>query len=487
MAKPIYAGLISQRGKTLYQKILPKIQDILPQALRADEELRRTFLRWLLLGLLLRLLFMPFSLHTDFLSEHVRVEQIAFKGNLFAGGSQYLAHYLDALFLRTFAPLLPDHAQILALPGEGGTAATVEYPFLLDFLKSPYAYRTIFLLKLPYLLFDLASGLILLHFFTDLRKGLRAFKFWMVNPVMIYAVFIYGRYETYALFFILLSLFYLKRRRKMASALCLGLAIPSRAYALMYLPLYLLFLDSSWKVRARSALLALLPTGAYSLLLYIFNISPPFYKYVPTRNVAAALVHGGFAGLILEPTTGAPEIHLLVLAYILLFLWAISKKRYGEFSYLFSLLAIQLFLFFSFSFFSTHWFAWTGPFLALIAGERREYLPLLAVQIVGWFFYSAFFSDWSVFTLFLFAPLHPQYFVGFPNATDWVNQTPFLRNLIWPLLLNHPDFLLSVSRTFLAGASLWLIYLLGRGEIRPGEMNHRARLSQNEDQLAGER
>lgn len=416
---------------------------------------------------------MPFSLHNDLLSGYVRVEQIAFQGNLFAGGSHYLTHYLDALFLRIFSPLLPDRAQMLALPGEGGTASTVEYPFLVEFLKSPYAYRTIFLLKLPYLLSDLASGLILLHFFTDIRKGLRAFKFWMINPVMIYAIFIYGRYEAYALFFILLSLLYLKRGRKMASALCLGLAIPSRAYTLMYLPFFLLFLDPSWKVRARGAFLSLLPTGAYSLLLYVLNITPPFYKYVPTRNVAASLIEGGFAGLILEPRTGTPEIHLLVLAYILFFLWAISKNKYGEFGYLFSLLAIQLFLFFSFSSFSTHWFAWTGPFLALIAGERRDYLPLLALQIVGWFLYSAFFSDWSVFTLYLFAPLHAQYFVSFPNATDWVNQTPFLRNLIWPLLLNNPDFLLSISRTFLAGVSLWLVYLLGRGEIRPGETDER--------------
>ncbi|MDZ7836843.1 MAG: hypothetical protein U5N58_02260 [Actinomycetota bacterium] len=47
---------------------------------------------------MLRFLFMPFSAHNDFLSEHIRVYQIAEGINFFPSFFQFVSHYMDAFF-----------------------------------------------------------------------------------------------------------------------------------------------------------------------------------------------------------------------------------------------------------------------------------------------------------------------------------------------------------------------------------------------------
>jgi len=58
--------------------------------------------------------------------------------------------------------------------------------WLNEFAKNNMAYRALFLFKIPYLIFDFGSAFIILHLFRENKKGILAFKFWMVNDFFVF-------------------------------------------------------------------------------------------------------------------------------------------------------------------------------------------------------------------------------------------------------------------------------------------------------------
>lgn len=55
----------------------------------------------------------------------------------------------------------------------------------------------------------------------------------MVNPISIFVVYIYGRFEVIPIFFILASLYYIKTHRFYLSLLMLGISAATRLYPLL--------------------------------------------------------------------------------------------------------------------------------------------------------------------------------------------------------------------------------------------------------------
>jgi len=208
--------------KNIRKLFLKLILPIYPE----DLSLRNAICKWFLIGLLIRLLFMPFVVHADFLSVYMRAHLIISHQLPLIGRAQMLIHAFHSFFLWIFKPLLP-YVDIM-LDGSANHL-TFNWEMFYKFVTHPAVFRTLFLLKLPYLFFDLACVYLILAIFHNRKKKLYAFKFWMLNPIIIFATYIFGRYECIAIFFILLSLYYAKRKSFIKSLLFLGISIITRS------------------------------------------------------------------------------------------------------------------------------------------------------------------------------------------------------------------------------------------------------------------
>ncbi|MDZ7836842.1 MAG: hypothetical protein U5N58_02255 [Actinomycetota bacterium] len=119
---------------------------------------------------------------------------------------------------------------------EGGVT-TIEIENMLRFVSSPIFFRTLFMLKIPYLLLELATVLLLLQLIRQRKYTMAFLKFWMFNPVIIYAVYIFGRYEIYIYFLLALSLYFgISKKNFYLSGLFLGMSVVSRAYTFFLIP-----------------------------------------------------------------------------------------------------------------------------------------------------------------------------------------------------------------------------------------------------------
>src|SRR5688500_13556086 len=171
---------------------------------------------------------MPFSASNVYLDSHWRSEQMAEGAVRYPTRTQFLSHAVDAAWLVLITPLLPNRANIFAAPPPKNRRLDAQPSDFARFVAKPSARWALFLTKLVYLAVDLAIGILLLRLFYQIDQGLYAFQLWMINPAMLYGVFVYGRYESYAIFCLVLSLLCVKHERTISAALLLGLAVALR-------------------------------------------------------------------------------------------------------------------------------------------------------------------------------------------------------------------------------------------------------------------
>jgi Gpi18-like mannosyltransferase len=128
-----------------------------------------------------------------------------------------------------------------------------------------------------YLLVDLISGFLLLRLFRQREDGVRAFKLWMINPAMLYGVFIFGRNEVYSIFFLVLSLVLAQRKRILLAALALGLSITCRSTSILLIPIYALTLTRNRSRQMVVLLASILPQVFQTVLVEkVIGLSPGY-------------------------------------------------------------------------------------------------------------------------------------------------------------------------------------------------------------------
>lgn len=422
------------------QVLLFKLSNrLLPPLLRDQPALRLQLTRWLLLGLLLRLLFMPFAAHNDYLSEHLRAERIAFDGVVYPTRLEPLSHYLDALTLRLFAPLIPERARLFWSPSaEQMSFPAAGIPEYVQFAAHPFVNRALFLTKIPYLIFDLIAAWLLLYLFANAEQALRAFKYWLLNPVIIYAVYIFGRYEVYALAAVLLGMLLLRRKHPNWGAISLGFAVLMRTSSLLLVPVYAMAAARKWPQRLQLAILALLPTAVSLLVMEkLLGWSPAFVSegqaglvrilLAPIQNIGRSPYVVGYVLTVMALHFGMNEMSALRR-------FAVS----GLFVYL---------LMFIFTHHSPAYYAWIMPFLVWMIGEDADFGRYFLWQFAAWFFFWLMATDAGVFTPYLFSPLS--------SYMRQLHPTETLLGKLAPLGLSR-DPMIYVGRSVLAAVSIWI-------------------------------
>lgn len=366
--------------------------------LSKSDDLLRPFLIILLIGALLRVIILPFFGHIDFLSEYSRIFTLNRDGNLFFG-SRFITAFTEYIHYFLVSPLLAEESSMFRLYDLSKTTATHLQYFA--FVEHHAIYRTFFLLKLPYLLFDLLSGVMLYNFFQNKWTGFKAAAIWLFNPITFFAFHIFGRFESIALFYVVLSLFFAHKNRILPASIAFGLAMWSREINLTLLPFFIVFVLKSADTKGS--------TKAYSILLLLV-----FASFATSVVPSIIGNFNQFRGGTSQTVTGfSQSLNLLgfevgwyypfVVIYMLLLVKLILTKNVDAIE-LCKVIVLYYSAFFIMVIHTVHYVSWMVPFFSIVAAKNFRFLLGFAFFCLSWLVFWTFASDLGVFTHWLAIP-----------------------------------------------------------------------------------
>jgi len=379
---------------------------------------RQFFLLALGVAVIIRLLLMPFFAHVDVYSEYRRVFYVLENGLYFDNAHRPVVFYIELFFAWISQLFIPVTNGLFDLPDPTKSVSNlVDYGF---FLNDPNVFRHLFFFKLPYLLFDIATAVVIWKFIDKPQHKKLALLIWLFNPVTLFAAYIFGRFEVISLFFLAATALQLKHHRLLLASMVFALALLSREINLLFAPFFLLALVDFKDHWLRNVVIV----GCSALVIAIIYSLPAWL--MPRL--------GGDLTLFVDPNTvrntdafkkllslGYYWFYPVVigLAALAIYAWEIGKQSHGE-RYVVCC-AAALFIYFGFNVHSVHYAAWLTvfPILSIQYGKKIG-LPFV-IFTGAWIVLWLLKTDTGVFTLFLAGPLSPD-FLGMGHFPTFFKQ-----------------------------------------------------------------
>ena len=348
----------------------------------------------ILIALAIRFLVGAFTFHEDVRASatasfvYLEMKELDPYKRSFEIAPQELLNYLPFSYLIS----LPFHqlGRILVDP-------EIERAFLTNqnlLLGDPKMWLYLIYVKLPFIIFDIGVG-ILLSLIVQFHNQKKALMLWLFNPLSIWVSSAIGQYDVYMVFFLILSLYFIRKDKLYLAALALGAGAATKSAPFLLLPL-LLGLTVNFKERIKLALLTVLP---YIITVVPYLASPSFRK----DALLAPQMQKMFYAKI--PLSGGE--YILIVPTLLLFLYAIYLLR-SRIKEDFISFSIIIFLsIFAFTHFHIQWFLWVLPFIIIFAldywnKQIKWSITGLIISVI-----SMLFLFESSLQLKLFAPLFP--------------------------------------------------------------------------------
>jgi len=210
--------------------------------------MRRIFKKifpWLILAFVLRLILMPISFHSDIWTVSFSQYLFAFKGvtNIYdylatlSSDSTMIVNYGRNFF--TYPPLAYFTLGIFGFilkPFFSSNFLANLADNLPNILSDGRLYWHLFLTKFPYLFFDFGILFLLVGMFDEERKKILAAILWLFNPLVLYTSYMVGQFDIIPVFFSLLALYLIKKRKMFWGAFALGMGGAYEMYPLFFLP-----------------------------------------------------------------------------------------------------------------------------------------------------------------------------------------------------------------------------------------------------------
>lgn len=370
------------------------------------------------IAVVLRLCLMPFFAHVDLFSEARRLFFVLENGYYFDQGHRLVVYYIEMAFT-AFSTLFIDVTDGL-FHLEDPTQSTsdiVDYGF---FLSDHNIYRHLFFFKLPYLLFDIATALVIWRFIDKPEHKKIALLIWLFNPITLFATYIFGRFEVISLFFLAVTAWQLKYHRIFFASFMFAVSLHCREINLLFAPFFLLaiidfkdhFIKNTVVISTSIAIIAL----TFLLPAWLIKVS------------------GGNLMLFVDPnaTSGDDAFQkmlslgyywfypiIIALSALAIYAWEIGDKPHSERFVICAALAICIY--FGFNVHSVHYAAWIVLFPVMaIQFDKKMGLPFVALCGV-WIAMWLLKTDNGVFTLFLAAPLSTD-FIGTGHFPSFFQQ-----------------------------------------------------------------
>ena len=215
--------------------------------------------------------------------------------------------------------------------------------------------------------------------FGSLKSKLCAFA-WLVSPIAFFSQFIFGQYDIFTVFFMLIGMYFYYKGGMTKFILFFSIAITFKYFPLfIFIPLLLLREKNKWNI-VRSMAFVMIP---FALEVLIYIASPAF---------KTGVFGFGATSFILKPAfcSGMTEVSIFVLSILILFIWAyfIEPKndkdlvKWGLY-----ISNIVLFLLFGLSFWHPQWLLFAVPFWTISTFISKKFDLFILLDIAMMLFF----------------------------------------------------------------------------------------------------
>ena len=320
--------------------------------------------QWVLIGLLIRLAVMPFTLHGDMFFIHEAPHLLVHgEGNAYgvATAKNNLGYYppftliFFAFMQFVFRFVSPDYEEFLHKIGS------------LEFapLESEHLFLSLFMLKMPYLIFDF----LILHFcwkMISTGQKRRIFAvFWSLNPLVIYGSYMAGQLDILPSFFVVLACYLcLQKGKGNWAALAIASGCLFKIFPIVFLPLVILIAGRNLKDYVRMAICGALPVILVYYMFYLIS-GDSVIKLLSRHsyNMRSAVDYKDLVIRFFQ--AGA---YMLVCAHVLSF----RQKRLDYEKLARCFLVVYLAVYWNLIIHWTHYLIWFTPFMILFVVESPE-------------------------------------------------------------------------------------------------------------------
>ena len=382
---------------------------------------------FIVISLIIRLSLMPISVHSDLFSinnyppllVHQNVWDVysyidRTKPSLFfypplsyylIGTFQYFDQFISDSFFNWM-----DAQRTLYEQGFKGQAA--QYIIA---TPNPHIFRDLFLAKIPYLVFDIFSLIILWQFIKKKIINKWALALWLFNPVLLYNSYIFGHLDIIPIFFILSAFYFLTKNRIAASVFLLGVAGAFKLYPFMLVPLVIIIFRKSLIDWVRLGTIAILPLFI-SLLPTIIN-NPQLALSAFTVKLFNAY-HTDVSGW--EYYSDLIKYLIIIISYLVLSFLAWKVKIRDKFKLAVGVSLISILLLLNFVYrVHFHYLLWIAPYIILWFKNIKTATFIVLIQAISFASYKILANQLQ---LGLFAPINPYYFSNLPTFNEIINQ-----------------------------------------------------------------
>ena len=382
----------------------------------------------IIVALLIRIFLMPVSVHSDLFSISVFPPLLFKEGvvdifsyvraNINQANFQYyppLTYFTLAAFHFTY-PIFSDSFidwmhQIRILEAEGIEGQAYYY---ITNAPNPYIFRDIFLAKFPYLVFDIGAVFVLIKFLKKNLVSKYAIIIWLLNPILLYGVYIFGQLEAIPIFFILLG-FLLLLKNPYSAVFFLGIAAAYKNYAFIFtLPVILIYGDSLKKklillaISALPSLVFIVPTVLNNINEAIFALTPKSFFYYKRELAGWAL----YSQILRYSAT--------LVAYSFTLFLAKSLRLKNKFALSVGLCLCAMLLLITLAPRTHfHYLLWFTPLLFLWFKRVKTIIIVILVQTLSFASYKILAPHLQ---LGLLAPLDPAYFASLSTFNAIIEQ-----------------------------------------------------------------
>lgn len=350
--------------------------------------LRRLFTsKVFLLGLLLRLLVMPFTGHYDIRGINFAVYNLPYKGilNVYQVAAHSPVDYLvNVNFGRDYFIYPPLNYVTLGAfmwllkPFYGGEFVSWIEGYgsdVLSVLTHPHVWRYLFLMKIPYLVFDVFLLVTLCKFFAKPADRARALAYWWLNPIVIFLPYVWGQFDIIPASIMLAGVYASTQKKPYQTALLFGLAAAFKNYPLILLPFVAIVMGKNIWHMCKIGIVGLLP---FVLTTFPYWTDSFFRQTVLFSWQSQKMLD------FLWPIGGSEGVYPFFIGYFVILLWTLYRLR-GRFDQVLAPSTMVLLWYYATTNFHQQWFLWVLPYLVILA-VRDRHLRLIGVGIVVLFF-----------------------------------------------------------------------------------------------------
>ena len=382
----------------------------------------------IILALLIRVILMPISVHSDLffinifpaLMKEKNVYDIYyyFSKNLpnapylyyppltyfTFGAFQHVYSYFSSTFSNWMMVLYN-----LEISGFQGQAV--------DFIKAalnPHLFKDLFLAKLPYLVIDILAVFSFIKFVKNRVQARTLTLLWLFNPVHIYSTYLMGQYDIIPSLFVLLG-FLIFKNNLYLGIFTLGIAAAYKNYAFLFILIIILVYAKTWAFRLKLALISSIPYLISLLPTLIHNPFWAVYSFLPKIYLNRSV-----------PLVGWPlysqYLKYVVLTFTLFAIFALASsiKIKDKYRLVIGLsLSAVLLVYAFYPKMSFHYLVWEMPLVLLWFKKFKICAIVLIVQAFSLASYKLLANHLQ---MGLFAPLNPDYFSALPTFNSQVNQ-----------------------------------------------------------------